>query len=105
VILHAGDRAAALRTMKQNAQQRIHAGETVAVLAYSEDVNEWRSSLPVRIVDVGSEADPPAVAARLYAALRECDELNASAILVRSMTTSHPLSNAIHDRLRRAAAS
>ncbi len=105
VILHAGDRAAALRTMKQNAQQRIHAGETVAVLTYSEDVNEWRSSLPVRIVDVGSEADPPAVAARLYAALRECDELNASVILVRSMTTSHPLSNAIHDRLRRAAAS
>jgi L-threonylcarbamoyladenylate synthase len=104
VVLHAGDRVTALRTMKQNAQQRIHAGEIVAVLAYSEDVNEWRSSLPVRIVDVGSEADPPTVAARLYAALREGDELNASVILVRSMTTSHPLSNAIHDRLRRAAA-
>ena len=104
VVLHAGDRSTALRTMKQNAQQRIHAGETVAVLAYSEDVNEWRSSLPVQIVDVGSEADPRAVAARLYAALRECDELNASVILVRSITTPHPLSLAIHDRLRRAAA-
>ena len=104
VVLHAGDRSTALRTMKQNAQQRIHAGETVAVLAYSEDVNEWRISLPVRIVDLGSEADPPAVAARLYAALREGDELNASVILVRSLTTSHPLSSAIHDRLRRAAA-
>ena len=104
VVLHAGDRSTALRTMKQNAQQRIHAGETVAVLAYSEDVNEWRISLPVRIVDLGSEADPPAVAARLYAALREGDELKASVILVRSLTTSHPLSSAIHDRLRRAAA-
>ena len=104
LVLHAGDRATALRAMRQNAQQRIHAGETVAVLAYSEDVNEWRHSLPVRIVDVGSEADPPEVAARLYAALRECDELNANVILVRSMTTPHPLSHAIHDRLRRAAA-
>jgi hypothetical protein len=88
--------------MKQNAQERLERDETVAVLAYTEDVNEWRG-LPVRIVNVGSEADPPEVGTRLYAALRECDELNASVILVRSMTTSHPLSSAIHDRLRRAA--
>jgi len=36
--------------------------------------------------------------------VREGDELKASVILVRSLTTSHPLSSAIHDRLRRAAA-
>jgi hypothetical protein len=55
-------------------------------------------------VDLGSEENAPAVATRLYAALRDCDELGASVILVRSMTSTHPLSNAIHDRLRRAAA-
>ncbi len=103
VILHAGDRAAALRAMKHDAERRLERDETVAVLSYTEDLAEWRS-LPVRIVDFGSEADPRAVATRLYAALRECDELNASVILVRSVTTAHPLSTAIHDRLRRAAA-
>jgi L-threonylcarbamoyladenylate synthase len=103
VILHAGDRAAALRAMKHDAEQRLERDETVAVLAYVEDLQEWRT-LPVRVVDFGREADPRGVAARLYAALRECDELNASVILVRSITTVHPLSSAIHDRLRRAAA-
>ena len=103
VILHAGDRAAALRAMKHDAEQRLARDETVAVLAYVEDLQEWRT-LPVRVVDFGREADPRGVATRLYAALRECDELNASVILVRSITTVHPLSSAIHDRLRRAAA-
>ncbi len=102
-VLHAGSRAAALRAMKHDAERRLERDETVAVLSYTEDLNEWRS-LRVRLVDFGSEADPQVVAARLYAALRECDELNASVILVRSVTTAHPLSPAIHDRLRRAAA-
>jgi hypothetical protein len=53
---------------------------------------------------LAAEASPAAVAARLYAAFRECDELGAGVILVRSITTSHPLSGAIQDRLRRAAA-
>jgi len=103
LVLHAGDRLTALRAMKETAQQRLERNETVAVLSYTEDLNEWRT-LPVRIVELGSEADPPEVAARLYAALREGDELNASVLLVRTVTTPHPLSNAIHDRLRRAAA-
>jgi L-threonylcarbamoyladenylate synthase len=103
VVLHAGGRAVALRAMRREAEQRLERNEVVAVLSYTEDVNEWRS-LPVRIVDLGSEENAPAVAARLYAALRDCDDLGASVILVRSMTSTHPLSNAIHDRLRRAAA-
>jgi hypothetical protein len=71
-------------------------------LAFSDDVRELRSP-PVRIVDLGSEDDPAAVAGRLYAALRECDDLGASIILVRNIATTHPLSGAIQDRLRRAA--
>ena len=102
VVLHAGDRATALRAIEHDARQRIAAGEAVVVLAYTEDVQQLRS-LPVQVVHLGSEADPAAVAARLYAALRESDELDSSVILVRNLTTPHPLSAAIHDRLRRAA--
>jgi L-threonylcarbamoyladenylate synthase len=103
LILHDGDRAAALSAMQRDAQQRIERGERVVVLAYTEDVDELRS-LAVQVVQLGSEADPAAVASRLYAALRESDELGAGVILVRDITTLHPLSAAIHDRLRRAAA-
>jgi L-threonylcarbamoyladenylate synthase len=102
VVLHVGERAVALRALRRDAQQRLERGEPVVALSYTEDVKELRS-LPVQIVELGSEADPAAVAARLYAALRESDELGATAILVRSITTAHPLSVAIHDRLRRAA--
>jgi hypothetical protein len=69
---------------------------------FADDVSELRSPL-VRIVDLGSEDDPAAVAGRLYAALRECDDLGANIILVRNITTAHPLSGAIQDRLRRAS--
>jgi L-threonylcarbamoyladenylate synthase len=102
VLLYEGDREVALRSMKQEAQQRVDRGELVAALVFSDDVSELRS-LPVRIVDFGSERDPAAVAGRLYAALRECDDLGASIILVRNITTTHPLSGAIQDRLRRAS--
>lgn len=102
VVVYEGDREAALRLMKQEAQQRVDAGELVAALLFADDISELRSPL-VRIVDLGSEADPAAVAGRLYAALRECDDLGASIILVRNITTAHPLSGAIQDRLRRAA--
>lgn len=103
VILHAGDRATALRALQRDAQQRLDRGERVVVLAYAEDVTELRS-LPVQVVQLGNETDPAAVASRLYAALRESDELGASVILVRTITTHHALSAAIGDRLRRAAA-
>jgi hypothetical protein len=55
-------------------------------------------------VPLGRESEPAEVAARLYAALRECDELGVDGILCRILTTDHPLSPAIRDRLRRAAA-
>ena len=103
LILHDGDRAAALSAMERDAQQRLERGERVVILAYTEDVNELRS-LAVQVVQLESEADPAAIASRLYAALRESDELGSNVILVRDITTLHPLSAAIHDRLRRAAA-
>ena len=103
VILYEGPRETALEQMKRNARLRAAGGESVVVLSYTADLNELRD-LGARIVELGAEDDPVAVAARLYAALRECDELGSRVILVRNITTSHPLSGAIQDRLRRAAA-
>jgi L-threonylcarbamoyladenylate synthase len=57
----------------------------------------------VHLLELGSENDPAAVASRLYAALRDGDELGVDVLLVRDITTNHPLSTAIQDRLRRAA--
>jgi len=103
VILYEGPRETALERMKRDARLRAAGGESVVVLSYTADLNELRD-LGARIVELGAEDDPVAVAARLYAALRECDELGSRVILVRNITTSHPLSGAIQDRLRRAAA-
>ena len=102
--LYRGDREAALDRMGRDARQRKAGGESVVVLAYTEDVSHVRE-FGVRVVECGAEADAAAVAARLYAALRECDELGAAVIFARTITTPHPLSAAIEDRLRRAAAS
>ena len=102
VVLYEGDRETALRLLMRDARARADRGEAVAVLAYAEDLDELRS-LPVRVVELGSEDEPAAIATRLYAALRECDEPGADAILVRGITTAHPLSGAIQDRVRRAA--
>ena len=102
VVLHQGDRVTALGLMTRDAQRRVASGETVVLLSYTEDVSQLRN-LGARIVELAAEASPAAVAARLYAAFRECDELGADVILVRSITTSHPLSGAIQDRLCRAA--
>jgi L-threonylcarbamoyladenylate synthase len=74
----------------------------VAILAFSEDLEQLRP-LRVHLLDLGNEKDPPRVASRLYAALREADELGVDVILVRNITTDHPLSAAIRDRLRRAS--
>lgn len=102
LILYAGERSAALRALHRDARDRLDRGERVVVLAYTNDVRELRS-LAVDVVELGSEAHPESVARRLYAALRESDEYGAHAILVRSMNIEHPLSAAIHDRLRRAS--
>jgi L-threonylcarbamoyladenylate synthase len=97
-----GDRATAIAEIVQTAQRHLDRGRSVAVLAFAEDLEQLRA-LRVHLLDLGKENDPAAVASRLYAALREGDELGVDALLVRNITTDHPLSTAIQDRLRRAA--
>jgi len=102
LVLHTGNRSDALRALQLDAQERLDHGERIVVLAYTGDMAEL-DGLAVLMVELGSEADPEAIAQRLYAALRESDDLAANTILVRSLNTDHPLSAAIHDRLERAS--
>jgi L-threonylcarbamoyladenylate synthase len=103
LILFEGDRVSTIEAIAQTVRLRRESGQSVAILAFSDDLVEFRL-LGVPLLDLGNENDPPTVASRLYAALREGDELGVDVILVRNITTNRPLSMAIQDRLRRAAA-
>jgi L-threonylcarbamoyladenylate synthase len=102
VTVYEGDAVVALRAMADDARALLDEGKTVAVLAFAEDLSRL-ADVPVRLVQLGSEHAPIDVAARLYAALRECDDLGADVVLARPLTTQHALSPAVRDRLRRAA--
>jgi L-threonylcarbamoyladenylate synthase len=103
LTLYEGEGTAALAELAHEVRQRIEKGQTVAVLAFGEDERELRR-IGARTVELGSETDPRAVAARLYAALREADASSPDSIVARTLTTEHALTPAIRDRLRRAAA-
>ena len=104
LTLFEGDRTTAIREIVRTAQRHLDRGQSVAILAFAEDVEQLRQlELRVHVLDLGHEHDPAAVASRLYAALRAGDELGVDALLIRNITTDHPLSTAIQDRLRRAA--
>jgi L-threonylcarbamoyladenylate synthase len=103
MTLYEGDAATALATMTREARTLVSDGKSVAILVFAADVDRL-ARLPVQLVPLGSESDPGEVAARLYAAIRECDELGVDGILCRNLTTDHALGAAIRDRLRRASA-
>ena len=103
ITLYDGAPPHAVNAMVLEARAQHHAGKRVAVLVYVEDRKSFED-LPVLMVDLGSEADPPGTARALYAALRQCDDEGADVALARVPVTSHDLTPAIADRLRRAAA-
>jgi L-threonylcarbamoyladenylate synthase len=102
LTLFEDDRTTAIDEIVQTTRRHHERGQSVAILAFREDLEQLRA-LRAPLLDLGFESDPPTVASRLYAALREGDELGVDVILVRNITTDHPLSTAIQDRLRRAA--
>src|SRR5581483_4019077 len=97
LTLYEGGRTAAFGRMVADVRRLVERGTTVA-----EDARELRHT-GARIIELGSENDPPAVAARLYAALRDADAGNPDAIVARTLTTAHALTPAVRDRLGRAA--
>jgi L-threonylcarbamoyladenylate synthase len=102
LMLFEGTRASTIDAIGQTVRLRREHGQSVAILAFRDDVEQLRG-LGAQLLDLGNENDPLTVASRLYAALREGDELGVDVILVRNITTDRPLSMAIQDRLRRAA--
>ena len=84
-------------------------GQRIGILAADEDRRKLGAAggveggPPLKIVAVGPADNPEAVAARLYAALRELDAAGVDLILARGFPASGGLGLAIQDRLRRAA--
>jgi L-threonylcarbamoyladenylate synthase len=78
-------------------------GQRVGILAADEDDFGPRRA-DLRVVRLGRERDPTALAANLYHALRALDAEGVDVILARTFADESGLAAAIHDRLRRAAA-
>ena len=100
--LFTGDPQSLRSALVQGARDALARGARVGALATAEDADALRG-LPVVIAELGPEADTAAVAARLYAALRELDERGLDVILARAVEVEQGLGRALQDRLRRAA--
>lgn len=101
LTLYEGPAPAALARLAQDAAAAIASGRRVGVLLPDDD--------PIPALDVvrpplGEASDAAAIAARLYAALRELDAAAVDEILARALPETAALGPAIGDRLRRAAA-
>ena len=83
--------------------EAIVAGQEVGVLVPREQVARFQA-FGVRVADLGPADDAPAMAARLYAALRELDLPGIDAIFALGVDGEEGLRSALRDRLRRAAA-
>ena len=103
MTLHARTAAADRETFVEHVREVLATGKRVGVLATTEDVTALRH-LPVVIAELGTEAEPEMVAARLYAALRELDAAHLDIILAHDFPTDVGLWRALRDRLRRASA-
>ena len=105
LTLYEADTSGALPSrLLADARAHRDAGRSVGVLAAEEDRAQLVNLEGLRIAIAGSTADLDAVAARLYAALRELDAAGVDVILARSFPASAGLGLAVSDRLRRAAA-
>jgi L-threonylcarbamoyladenylate synthase len=92
--------------LARDACAAIAHGNRVGIMAADEDrealADVERHGSRATIVYLGSERDLSAVAARLYAAMRELDTSGVDRILARSVAGDDGLAVAIRDRLRRA---
>jgi L-threonylcarbamoyladenylate synthase len=105
LTLYEGDDAAVAARLLMEAGRAATAGQTAGILCAREDREALSDAGPgIRVVEVGSIRDLPAVASRLYAALRELDRAGVDLIFARGFPSGDGLGAAIQDRLRRAAA-
>jgi L-threonylcarbamoyladenylate synthase len=106
LTVYDGDSRDAVTRLVRDACAAIAQGHRVGIMAADEDRAELseveRHGSRATIVYLGSERDPAAIAARLYASMRELDASGVDRILARSVPGDDGLAVAIRDRLRRA---
>jgi L-threonylcarbamoyladenylate synthase len=88
--------------LTSEARREVAAGRRVGLLVVDE-LGPAATGLGL-VRHVGPSTSPDAMAARLYAALRDLDESGVDLILASSVADGKGLGAAIRDRLRRAAA-
>lgn len=103
MTLYHGDAVKSASALVNGVHEALAAGQHVGLLVTTEDAAPFRH-LPVVIAELGSEKDVEAVAARLYAALRELDAGRLDIILTHDFPEQSGLWCAVRDRLRRASA-
>jgi L-threonylcarbamoyladenylate synthase len=101
LTLYEGTPEAVIARMQLDATREAAGGRRVGALLADEDAASFTHA---QVMRVGPSGDPAAVAARLYAALRDLDAGGVDVILARGFEPEGGLTDAIADRLRRAAA-
>jgi L-threonylcarbamoyladenylate synthase len=109
LTLYEGEPTAALQRLVSDATAAQGRGQLVGIIAAEEDWHtiEAIGSSTLRLIEVrylGSEHDLPAIASRLFTAMRDLDAAGVAQIFARSFSIDEGLGVAIDDRLRRAAA-
>ena len=104
VTLYRGATAKVRDALRLAARDVLVTGKRVGILT-TQDETEALRDLGVVLVEVGPRSDENAIAARIYAALRECDAAGVDVVLAHDITRKDGLWRAIGDRLRRAATS
>jgi len=99
VLLFQGDEAAVSATMLETTEQYLLDGQAVGVLAMGDDADLF-TGIAVQIALLGDTLDE--AANRLFAGLRQLDELAVDVILVRAPQQAN-VGLAVYDRLLRAA--
>jgi L-threonylcarbamoyladenylate synthase len=102
LTLYEGDRRAVLSRIAHDARQALGQNKNVGILVAREDNGEL-GNVATRVIRLSSADDSQGIAAELYAALRELDQIGVDVILVRGFPAETGLGLAIQDRLRRAA--
>ena len=102
MVLVSGNPSQIQSAVHKRLKDAASTGQRAGVLATREQARALGQSAAV-VVDLGTELDTDAVARRLYAALREIDQLNLDLVVAPLPTRTDGLWTAIADRLQRAA--
>ena len=104
LTLYAGGTRAALDRLLSDAATMSASGSRVGLLLTDEEQTGLPAVHTYVVRSLGPRMAVDVIAQRLYAALRELDEAEVSAILSTDVPADEGLAAAIHDRLSRAAA-